>query len=56
MATTLLRGGRVLCAASGLDQTADVLLAGGRVAAVSAKPGELAAGDATIVDCAGLLV
>ena len=56
MATTLLRGGRVLCAASGLDQTADVLLAGGRVAAVSARRGELAAGDARIVDCDGLLV
>ncbi|MFM8873900.1 MAG: dihydroorotase [Phycisphaerales bacterium] len=56
MATTLLRGGRVLCAASGVDQTADVLLAGGRVAAVSARRGELAAGDARIVDCDGLLV
>ena len=56
MATTLLRGGRVLCAASGLDQTADVLLAGGRVAAVSAKRGELPAGDAAVVDCEGLLV
>jgi dihydroorotase len=56
MATTLLRGGRVLCAASGLDQTADVLLAGGRVAAVSARRGELAAGDAAVVDCDGLLV
>ncbi|MBU3683237.1 MAG: dihydroorotase [Phycisphaerales bacterium] len=56
MATTLLRGGRVLCAASGLDQTADVLLAGGRVAAVSARRGELAAGDARVIDCDGLLV
>ncbi|MFM9170115.1 MAG: dihydroorotase [Phycisphaerales bacterium] len=56
MASSLLRGCRVLCAASGLDQTADVLLAGGRVAAVSARRGELAAGDARIVDCDGLLV
>jgi len=56
MATTLLRGGRVICAASGLDTTADVLLADGRVAAVSARPGELPTAGAEVVDCAGRLV
>jgi len=56
MATTLLRGGRVICAASGLDTTADVLLADGRVAAVSARPGELPVAGAEVVDCAGRLV
>ena len=56
MATTLLRGGRVICSASGLDATADVLLADGRVAAVSRTRGELPATGAEVVDCEGLLV
>jgi dihydroorotase len=56
MATTLLRGGRVICAASGLDATADVLLADGRIAAISARRGELAPAGATTVDCEGRLV
>jgi dihydroorotase len=56
MATTLLRGGRVLCAASGIDATADVLLADGRVAAVSTRRGELQAKGAEAIDCEGRLV
>jgi dihydroorotase len=56
MTTTLLRAGRVIDPASGLDATADVLLADGRIAGVSTKPGELGATGATVIDCAGLLV
>ena len=56
MPTTLLRGGRVICAASDLDATADVLLADGRIAAVSRRPGELAPAGAAVVDCDGHLV
>jgi dihydroorotase len=56
MTTTLLRAGRVICPASGLDATADVLLVDGRVAALSTKRGDLSAGVAEVVDCDGLLV
>ena len=56
MTTVLLRGGRVICPASNLDATADVLLADGRVAAVSTRRGELAASGADTVECEGHLV
>jgi dihydroorotase len=49
----LLKGGRVLDPANGLDSTADVLIEKGRVARVG--PG-IAAKGAEVVDCAGLLV
>ncbi|RLS22976.1 MAG: dihydroorotase, partial [Planctomycetota bacterium] len=50
MSTTLLRAGRVICPDSGIDGTGDVLLVGGRVAAVSMKAGELSAAGAEVVD------
>ena len=56
MATTLLRAGRVICPASGIDATGDVLLADGLVAAVSARPGGIAPAGAEVVDCEGMLV
>lgn len=56
MSTTLLRGGRVICAASGLDATADVLITEDRIAAVSTSPGALSADGAELVDCTGLMV
>lgn len=56
MTSTLLRAGRVICPASGLDATADVLLADGRIAAISQKRGELTAAGAEVVDCDGLMV
>jgi len=59
MARLLLRGGRVIDPASGLDETADVLVEGGRVSAVAARSDERArmnAADATVVPCEGKLV
>ncbi|MFO0963430.1 MAG: dihydroorotase [Phycisphaerales bacterium] len=56
MGTTLLRAGRVLCPASQLDATGDVLLADGRIAAVSTRRGELSAAGGETIDCDGLLV
>jgi len=56
MTSTLLRAGRVICPASGLDATADVLLADGRIAAISQKRGELTAAGAEVIDCDGLMV
>lgn len=50
----LLRGGRVIDPAQGLDGPADVLLADGRVAAVGA--GLAAPEGARVVDCGGLVV
>ncbi len=49
----LLKRGRLLCPASGLDQEGDLLLAGGRIAGLGA---ELADESAQVVDCAGCLV
>lgn len=51
----LLRGGRVVDPSQGLDATADVLIADGRIAEVGPR---VAAGapDAEVVDCAGLVV
>jgi len=50
----LLKGGRLLCPASGLDKTGDLLLAKGRVEAVGGKitPPK----NARVIDCAGLVV
>lgn len=56
MGTTLLRAGRVLCSASQLDATGDVLLADGRIAAVSTRRGELTAAGGETIDCDGLLI
>jgi len=56
MTSTLLRAGRVICPASRLDATADVLLADGRIAAISQKRGELTAAGAEVIDCDGLMV
>ena len=56
MSTTLLRAGRVICPDSGIDGTGDVLLAGGRIAAISMKRGELSAATAEVIDCDGLIV
>jgi dihydroorotase len=59
MARLLLRGGRVIDPASGLDETADVLVEGGRVSAVAARSNERArmnAADATVIQCEGKLV
>ena len=49
----LLKGGRVLCPGSGRDQTADLLLDQGIVAAIGP---ELAEPGSQVIDCAGLLV
>ena len=51
----LLRGGRVVDPSQGLDGTADVLIADGKIAAVGPRVAEGAPG-AEIVDCAGLIV
>jgi len=59
MAHLLLRGGRVIDPASGLDETADVLVEDGRIAAITALAGERSRGSAAntaVVDCEGKLV
>src|SRR2546423_11679469 len=48
----VLRGGRVVDPASGLDAVSDVGIDGGRIAAVSSEPLE----GTTVVDVAGLVV
>jgi dihydroorotase len=57
----VLRGGRVIDPASGTDGVADVVIAGGRIAAVGPGAGDRSAPgagglDATVIDCAGLVV
>lgn len=49
----LLRGGRVVCPASGTDQVLDLRIVDGRVAERGAA---LSAGTARVLDCAGLAV
>jgi dihydroorotase len=57
MATMLIHGGRVIDPAGGFDRTADVLVADGRIAAVSEKPGELSLrGADSSIDAAGCIV
>jgi len=59
MARLLLRGGRVIDPASGLDETADVFVEDGRVAAIITRSDERSRGnasDAAIIDCEGKLV
>ena len=51
---TLLRGGRVICPASGIDGVMDIAIAGGRIAAVS--PNIAATPGAAVVDVRGKLV
>ncbi|PFG66576.1 dihydroorotase [Propionibacteriaceae bacterium ES.041] len=53
MSGLLLRGGRVLAPASGLDERADVLIRDGLIAAIGA---DLDAGDAEVRDVSGELV
>jgi dihydroorotase len=54
----LIRGGRVLDPASGFDQTADVLIEGGKVREISADPGALrpAGREALVIDAEGCIV
>jgi dihydroorotase len=51
--TLLLRGGRLVDPAGGVDRTADLLVADGRVAAVGER---LDRGSGEVVDCDGLVV
>jgi dihydroorotase len=51
----LLKGGRIIDPASGVDATGDVLLVDGVVAEVSTRKGQMS-GAAHEVDCSGLLV
>ncbi len=53
MADLLLRGGRVLDPASGIDEVADVAIAGGTIEAVGR---ELSSDGAEAVECDGLIV
>jgi dihydroorotase len=53
----LLRGGRVIDPAAGRDETADVLIEDGKIAAIDRGiRGEDALAGATIMDCSGLVV
>ena len=53
MGGLLLKGGRVICPASGRDELADVLVEGGVIKAIGRG---LEAGGARVVDCEGLVV
>ena len=53
MSRILLKGGRLVCPAGGLDRTGDLLLEDGRVAELG---GEITAADARVFDCRGLVV
>lgn len=57
MSSLLIQGGRVIDPASGFDQTADVLVVDGRIAAIESKPGVLA-GEAVAqcIDAEGCIV
>lgn len=55
MKSLLIRGGRVVDPASGLDAVRDVLLRDGKIAAIEA-PGQIRAPDAEIVNAKGLVV
>ncbi|MDA0803917.1 MAG: dihydroorotase [Planctomycetota bacterium] len=55
--TTILRGGRLIDPASGLDATGDIVLEGGRVAEMSTARGALSTrADAEVLECSGLIV
>jgi hypothetical protein len=54
MSTTILRGGRVIDPASGIEAVADVVVRGDRVASVS--PGPVLEPEATVIDVTGLVV
>lgn len=56
LAPILLKGGRVVDPASGLDSTADVLLQNGRIAGLETTPGQLHIQGARVIDVDGLLV
>lgn len=49
----LIRGGRIIDPASGLDQAGDVLIEGRRIAAVAPR---IEAGEARVIEAAGLVV
>lgn len=51
--TLLLKGGRLLCPASGLDQVGDLLVKDGLISDLGP---DLSAASATVLDCAGLVV
>lgn len=55
MKALLIRGGRVVDPASGLDAKRDVLLRDGKIAAIE-NPGQMRAADAEVFDAKGLVV
>lgn len=55
MKAVLIRGGRVVDPASGLDAKRDVLVRDGKIAAIE-NPGQIRAGDAEVFDAKGLVV
>lgn len=54
LGSVLLRGGRVIDPEASLDETGDVLLKDGVIAAISARPGQLSGDE--VIECGGLLV
>jgi dihydroorotase len=56
MKRILLKGGRVIDPASGLDAVCDVAVLGNRIQALAPAPADLSIADAEVVDCAGRLV
>ena len=55
MKALLIRGGRVIDPASGLDEPRDMLLRDGKIAAIE-KPGKIKAPDAEVFKAKGLVV
>jgi dihydroorotase len=53
MSRILLQGGRLLCPASGLDETGDLLIEDQNIAQIG---GSIKAGDAQVIPCGGLVV
>jgi dihydroorotase len=54
MMKTVIRNGRVIDPASGLDQIADLVIENGKIAAIVAAGSD--AGDAQVMDASGMIV
>ena len=53
MSRILLKGGRLICPAGGLDTTGDLMIKGGEIEALG---GKIKPGKAKVIDCAGRVV
>ncbi len=57
MSEIIIKGGRVIDPASGFDQTADVLIADGRIQVIETRPGQVSTSQGSeVIDAEGLIV